>query len=263
MKHLDRYLFYGYMAVVLVFLFLPIVTIIIFSFNVDKFASLPWKGFTLRWYRNLVFDTGILSSLKNSLLVSMSVAAASCVLGFMGAYSLSRRRFRFQNLFSGIMVSPMAVPWIILGLAMLAFLTRINLEGSLLSVWISHTVFGAPFAMLIIRARLSGLPAQYEEAGWDLGASRLRAIWHIVIPLTLPGIVAAFLLTFTLSFDEFLIAWFVCGFQATLPVKIWEMIRSGLNPTINALGSVIFVFSMALAIIASLISGAGKRVAKK
>jgi spermidine/putrescine transport system permease protein len=117
--------------------------------------------------------------------------------------------------------------------------------------------------MLIIRARLSGLPVQYEEPGWDLGASRLRAIWHIVIPLTLPGIIAAFLLTFTLSFDEFLIAWFVCGFQATLPVKIWELIRSGLNPTINALGSVIFVFSMALAIVASLLSGAGKRISKK
>jgi spermidine/putrescine transport system permease protein len=146
------------------------------------------------------------------------------------------------------MISPLAVPWIILGLALAVFLTRINLEGSLFSVWISHTIFAAPFAMLIIRARMSGLDYRYEEAGWDLGANRLKAIWHIVIPLTLPGIVAAFLLTFTISFDEFIIAWFVCGFQETLPVKIWGMIRSGLNPTINAVGSVIFVFSMAVAV---------------
>jgi spermidine/putrescine transport system permease protein len=102
--------------------------------------------------------------------------------------------------------------------------------------------------MLIIRARMAGLDMRYEEAGWDLGANRLKAIWHIVIPLTLPGILAAFLLTFTISFDEFIIAWFVCGFQETLPVKIWGMIRSGLNPSINAVGSVIFVFSMALAV---------------
>jgi spermidine/putrescine transport system permease protein len=236
------------MALIFVFIFLPVVTIIIFSFNVDKFASLPWKGFTLGWYKNLLFDRGILDALKNSLTVSTLVAATSCLLGFMGAYTLYRRSFRYQNFFLAIMISPLAVPWIILGLALSAFLTRINLEGSLFSVWISHTVFAAPFAMLIIRARMAGLDMRYEEAGWDLGANRLKAIWHIVIPLTLPGILAAFLLTFTISFDEFIIAWFVCGFQETLPVKIWGMIRSGLNPSINAVGSVIFVFSMALAV---------------
>jgi spermidine/putrescine transport system permease protein len=259
MKHLDKYLFYGFIGLVFLFIFFPIITIIIFSFNTDKFASLPWRGFTLRWYRNLIYDAGILNSLKNSLIVSTCVAAASCLLGFMGAYTLYRRTFRFQNIFSAFMISPMAIPWIILGLAMLVYLTRIDLEGSLFSVWISHTIFAAPFAMLIIRARLSGLSVRYEEAGWDLGANRLKAIWHIVIPLALPGIIAAFLLTFTLSFDEFIIAWFVCGFQTTLPVKIWALIRSGLNPTINAVGSVIFVFSMTLAIIATLLSGAGRR----
>jgi spermidine/putrescine transport system permease protein len=97
---------------------------------------------------------------------------------------------------------------------------------------------------------MTGLDVRYEEAGWDLGANRLRAIKNIVLPLTAPGIVAAFLLTFTLSFDEFIIAWFVCGFQETLPVKVWGLIRSGLNPTINAIGAVIFIFSMALAVIA-------------
>lgn len=248
MKYMDKYIFYGYMVLVFVFIFLPVATIIIFSFNVDKFASLPWKGFTLGWYKNLLFDRGILDALKNSLTVSTTVAATSCLLGFMGAYALYRRSFRHQNIFLAIIISPLAVPWIILGLALAAFLTRINLEGSLFSVWISHTVFAAPFAMLIIRARMAGLDMRYEEAGWDLGANRLKAIWHIVIPLTLPGILAAFLLTFTISFDEFIIAWFVCGFQETLPVKIWGMIRSGLNPTINAVGSVIFVFSMALAV---------------
>lgn len=250
MKHLDKYIFYGHMFLVFVFIFLPIVTIIVFSFNVDKFASLPWKGFTWDWYKNLLIDAGILDALKNSLIVSACVATMSCLLGFMGAYSLYRRTFRFQNIFMAIMISPLAVPWIILGLALLVFLTRINLAGSLLSVWISHTIFAAPFAMLIIRARMAGLNVRYEEAGWDLGANRLKAIWHIVIPLAFPGIVAAFLLTFTISFDEFIIAWFVCGFQQTLPVKIWGMIRSGLNPTINAVGSVIFVFSMALAVVA-------------
>ena len=250
MKNPDKYIFYGYMSLVFVFLFLPIITIIVFSFNVDKFASLPWKGFTLNWYSKLFFDTGILEALKNSLIVSSIVATTSCILGFMGAYALYRRSFPLQNIFLAVMISPLAVPWIILGLALAVFLTRINLEGSLFSVWISHTIFAAPFAMLIIRARMAGLDRRYEEAGWDLGANRLKAVWHIVIPLTLPGIAAAFLLTFTISFDEFIIAWFVCGFEQTLPVKIWGMIRSGLNPTINAVGSLIFIFSMAIAILA-------------
>jgi len=250
MEKFDRYLFTGYMILVFVFLFMPIVVIIVFSFNVDRFASLPWRGFTWGWYQKMIFDTSILDALKNSLIVSTSVASASCFLGFMGAYALYRRPFRYQNIFLGIMISPLAVPWIILGLAMMVFLTKINLEGSLFSVWISHTVFAAPFAMFIIRGRMAGLDVRYEEAGWDLGANRLRAIKEIILPLAAPGIVAAFLLTLTLSFDEFIIAWFVCGFQETLPVKIWGLVRSGLNPTINAIGSIIFVFSMTLAVIA-------------
>ena len=259
MRNPDKHIFFGYMALVAIFLFMPIITIIIFSFNVDKFASLPWKGFTLNWYRKLLFDPGILDALKNSLIVSVSVAATSCLLGFMGAYSLYRRSFRLQNVFLAVMISPLAVPWIILGLALAVYLTRINLEGSLFAVWISHTIFAAPFAMLIIRARMAGLDYRYEEAGWDLGANRIKAIWHIVIPLTLPGIAAAFLLTLTISFDEFIIAWFVCGFQETLPVKIWGMIRSGINPTVNAIGSVIFIFSMTLAVLAQYIIQGRKR----
>lgn len=250
MARIDKYLFSGYMVLVFVFLLMPIVVIIIFSFNVGRFASLPWKGFTLVWYQKMIYDSTIMEALKNSLIVSISVASTSCILGFTGAYALYRRPFRYQSIFMGIMISPLAVPWIILGLAMLIFFTKIDLGGSLFAVWISHIVFAAPFAMFIIKGRMAGLDARYEEAGWDLGASRLRAITEIVLPLTMPGIVAAFLLTLTLSFDEFIITWFVIGFQETLPVKIWALIRSGLNPTINAIGSVIFIFSMTLAVFA-------------
>ena len=260
MNRFDKYAFTVYMGIVLFFLFMPIVVIVVFSFNVDKFASLPWKGFTLDWYQKMIFDTTILDALKNSLIVSTGVAAASCILGFLGAYALYRKTFRLESLYLGFMVSPLAVPWIILGLALLVFLTKVNLTGSLYSVLICHTVFAAPFAMLIIRGRLSGLNVKYEEAAWDLGAGRLRAIWEVVLPLSAPGILAAFLLTFTLSFDEFIIAWFVCGFQETLPVKIWGLIRSGLNPTINAVGSIIFCFSMGMAVIAQfLIQGRRER----
>jgi spermidine/putrescine transport system permease protein len=259
MRRAGQYLFFSLMITVLLFIFAPIITIIIFSFNVDKFASLPWKGFTIAWYDKLLSDPNILQALNNSVIVASSVALSSCVLGFLGAYALYRRPFKFQNVYLALMISPLAVPWIILGLALAVFLTTMDMEGSLVSVWISHTVFAAPFAMLIIRARMSGLDSRFEEAGWDLGANRLKAIWHIVIPLTLPGIIAAFLLTFTISFDEVIIAWFVCGFEETLPVKIYGMIRSGINPTINAIGSIIFVFTMTLAVLAQMLIRDRKR----
>ena len=253
MRRTGRYIFFAILGLVLLFIFAPIITIVVFSFNVDKFASLPWKGFTLAWYSNLLLDANIIEALKKSIIVSISVALSSCVLGFLGAYALYRRPFKLQNVYLAFMISPLAVPWVILGLALAVFLTRLDMEGSLVSVWISHTVFAAPFAMLIIRARMSGLDSRFEEASWDLGANRLMAIWYVVIPLTLPGIIAAFLLTFTISFDEVIIAWFVCGFEETLPVKIYGMIRSGINPTINAIGSIIFIFTMSAAVLSQIL----------
>ena len=119
-------------------------------------------------------------------------------------------------------------------------------NNSLLSVIISHTVFCAPFAMFIIRARLRSIHATLEEAAWDLGAGRWQTVRELILPLSTPGLIAAMLLTFTLSFDEFIIAWFVSGFQPTLPVKIWTMMRGGIKPTINAIGAIVFIFSMSV-----------------
>lgn len=245
-----------YLVFAFLFLFLPIGVIILFSFNIDRYPSFPLRGFSLKWYIELLNDSRMLDALKNSFIVGSCVSFLSAVFGFMGAYALRSYKFRGENIFLGFMVAPLIVPTIILGVGLLFFLNSVlSLRSSLFTVIISHLVFCAPFAMFIIRARLSGLSSSMEEAAWDLGATRWKTIKEVVLPLSVPGLIAALLLTFTLSFDEFIIAWFVCGFQSTLPVKIWEMMRGGVKPSINAIGSIVFVFSMTSLIISEYFLG--------
>lgn len=238
-----------YLVLAYAFLFAPIAVTIVSSFNADRFVTLPWRGFTWHWYDLVIRNRDLIFPLRNSVVVATGVGLMSVLLGFLGAYGLTRTRGRWQGLYTLGLISPLAVPWILLGLGLLVFFTRIGIPKSLFTVWISHTIFAAPLAMLIIRGRLLTMRRSYEEAAWDLGAGRLRAIWEVVLPLAGPGLVGAFLLTFTLSFDEFILAWFVSGFDETLPVKIWGMMRSGINPTISAIGAIVFVMSITLSIL--------------
>jgi spermidine/putrescine transport system permease protein len=229
------------------FLFLPVAVIIIFSLNSGRYPSFPLQHFTLKWYSELMLDSRLLGSVKNSIIVASLVSLISTILGFMGAYALRSYKLKGEHLFLGFMAAPLTVPTLLLGLALLIFLNHfLSLQNSLTSVIISHTVFCAPFAMFIIRARLRSIRPTLEEAAWDLGAGRWQTVRELILPLSAPGLIAAILLTFTLSFDEFIIAWFVSGFQPTLPVKIWTMMRGGIKPTINAIGAIVFIFSMSI-----------------
>lgn len=235
----------GYVAMAFVFLFLPIAVVILFSFQPGRYPSLPLVGFTSKWYAELVTDGSLLTSMKYSVIVASSVSLVSTILGFMAAYGLRSYKLRAENVFVGFMSGPLTVPGLLLGLSLLVFLnTFLSLGNSLFSVIISHTVFGAPFAMFIIRARLRTIQPSLEEAARDLGANAWQTVREVILPLSMPGIIAAFLLTFTLSFDEFIIAWFVCGFEETLPVRVWNMMRGGIKPTINAIGTIVFILSM-------------------
>jgi spermidine/putrescine transport system permease protein len=250
----------GYVVVAYVFLLAPIAVTLITSFNADRFVTLPWRGFTWHWYQQVVGSRDFLIPLRNSVIVATAVGATSVLLGFLGAYGLTRTRGRWQDAYLLSLISSLAVPWVLLGLGLLVFFTRLGIPKSLFAVWISHTIFGAPLAMLIIRGRLLTLRRSYEEAAWDLGAGRLRAVWEVVLPLAAPGLVGAFLLTFTLSFDEFILAWFVSGFDLTLPVRIWNMMRSGINPAISAIGAMVFVLSITLSILGQAVQRRGARV---
>jgi spermidine/putrescine transport system permease protein len=235
------YLFLGFG-----FLLLPILTLVLFSFEDSRLPALPWSGWTLRWYQFLLTDGRLLEALKNSLIVSPLAAAVATVIGFFAAYALNRFDFFGRKALSILLVVPILIPPLILGVAFLGLLSRINLQGQLFSVFLTHIVILMPTAIALITIRLAQMPADIEQAAWNLGASEWQALFKIVLPWSIPGIAGAWLLSFTFSFDEFVIAWFVSGFHPTLPVAIYSFMAFNLDPSLNAIGAIIFVISIFL-----------------
>lgn len=233
-----------YLGIGYVFLFLPIVTMIAFSFQKAQFASLPGQGWTLRWYEKLFDDGTLIDALYNSLWVAPLSATGASVIGFFAAYAITRFEFRGRLAFAALLVLPILIPPLILGVAFLGLLSRIGLQGELYSVLLAHTVvFTAP-TMAITQLRLMQMPASLEEAARDLGATEFQTLYKVVLPWALPGIAGGWLLAFTLSFDEFIISWFVSGFDQTLPVAVYAYIVGSLDPSLNAIGSIVFAISV-------------------
>jgi spermidine/putrescine transport system permease protein len=232
-----------YLLVGFVFLLLPIVTLVVFSFQKNQYASLPGQGWSLRWYEKLFSDGALLLALKNSSIVSPLAATGACVVGFFAAYAVNRFVFWGRTLLSALLVLPILVPPLILGVAFLGLLSRLGLQGQLYSVLIAHIIMVTAPAMAVIQLRLSQMPIALEEAAWNLGASEWQALWKVVLPFSLSGIAGGWLLAFTFSFDEFVIAWFVSGFDQTLPVAIYAYIVGSADPSLNAMATIIFVLS--------------------
>jgi spermidine/putrescine transport system permease protein len=233
------------------FLYTPIAMVVVSSVNANRLTALPWRGFTTQWFEKILSNPGLLDALRNSLIVATAVATTSTVLGFLGAYALRRRAFRGQALLLAIMASPLAVPWVLLGLGFILFFNTVGVPQGIVAIWIAHTTFAAPLALMAIRPRVNALAASLEEAAADLGASSRQTLLEVIVPLAAPAIVAAFLLTFTLSFDEFIMAWFVSGFEITLPVRIWTALRSGITPSISAISVIVLAVSITLVIVAT------------
>jgi spermidine/putrescine transport system permease protein len=241
------------------FILAPIVSIIVFSFNLDRFPGLPWSGFTLTWYRAIMIDPTIGRGLANSLIVAVATAALASFAGFSAAYVDYRYRFRGKTLYMALVTLPPTVPVIILGLAMLAFLSEIGLSGALPGIVIGHVVIAAPFAMALIRMRLADLDRDLEAAAWNLGASEWRALFQVVVPFCRPAIFAALAISAAVSFDEYMIAWFVSGINETLPVRLLAMLQGQVSPRINAVGSIVFIISVILVTLANRAVGRSAR----
>ncbi len=246
----------AYIIASFAFVFAPIAASFVFSFNVDRFPSIPLGGFSLEWYKAVAADPLVWEGLRNTLMVGIVAGVISTALGFGAAYTDYRYKFFGKQVYLALALLPPTIPVIILGLAMLAYLSRINLSGNALSVIISHVVVCAPFAMAIIRLRLSQMDPALEPAAWNLGASEWKAMRHVIVPFTKPAILGALFITMAVSFDEFAIAWFVSGLNETLPVKVLGFLQGQVSPRINAIGTFVFVTSMTLVILAQvLLSG--------
>ena len=243
----------AYLAVCFVFLLLPILTLIVFSFQRNQYASIPGQGWSLRWYEKLLSDGSLLDALKSSLVVSPLAATGASVVGFFAAYAVHRFRFRGRTLLTLLIMTPMLVPALILGIGFLGLLTRFGLQGELYSVVLSHIVLVTAPAMAIIQLRLSQMPTSLEEAAWNLGATEWQSLMRVVLPFAVPGIAGGWLLAFTFSFDEFVISWFVCGFRPTLPVSIYAYIVGSADPSLNAMATIIFLLSCVVMLCAELL----------
>jgi spermidine/putrescine transport system permease protein len=236
------------------FLYLPIALLIFFSFNKSPSGTLPVTGYTLDWYREMADDYFLVQSFKNSLFVSGIATPIATLIGTLCAFALVRTRFRLKGLVSSLILMPMVVPGILLGAALLIVLRPIL--GVPLSLWTAaagHVVVTTPYAVIAVATRLYGYDRRLDAAAADLGASPWRVLRHVTLPLVLPGILAAALIVLTVSLDTFGVTFFTIGSQGTLPMYIWSQVEMGIRPTVNALGTIFIVVTIALLFCANLL----------
>jgi spermidine/putrescine transport system permease protein len=242
-----QWLFRCYIALFFAFIFAPFITLVVFAFNRSRFPYLPWQGFTFDWFASLN-DPGIIAAFANSLIVAFAAACIATPLGCAAAYFLNRWEFRGKNLYLGFVIAPPCIPLVVVALTLLIYLRQIGLSKTLTGVVISHVVLAAPFALGVMRLRLAEIDPELEKAAWNLGADEWTAIRTIVFPQAAAAIVAAFLLSMSVSWDEFIISWFVSGLDITLPVYIWNKFQGQISAQINAIGTVAFAISIMLVI---------------
>ncbi|MCH9005851.1 MAG: ABC transporter permease [Proteobacteria bacterium] len=240
-------LLFFYVVLYLLFLYIPSMMLPIFSFNDSIQMALPLKGFTFKWYAGIVNTPGLMTALGNSFKVALPVAIISTSLATIAAKTMTRYRLPGRGLAFGFILLPMILPGIILAVGLLVVATSLGVPLSLWTIGIAHVVATLPFSTLVVRARLEGFSKSLEESALDLGENGWMTFWRITFPLILPGVGAAFLLSFTASFDEFLYALFLGGNHITLPVFMYTQTRFPETlPTVLALGSCIFMGSAIL-----------------
>jgi spermidine/putrescine transport system permease protein len=244
----------------LAFLYVPVLVLPIFSFNDSEFIAFPLSGFTTRWYEQLASDGAMQHALGNSLKVGIVTSLFSTILALGAARAVTRYRLSGTRLLLGVISLPLFIPDIVLGLSLLLLLGLVDLPLSLAAVVLGHLLICVPFALTVLIARFEGFDPNLEEASADLGEDAWWTFWRLTFPLMLPGIVASLLLTFITSFDEFLLAYFLSGTEATLPVYIWGQLRFPERlPMVLALGAIILSVSVGLVILAEYIRNLGTR----
>lgn len=231
----------------ILFLFLPLVVVIVDSFNEAKSGA--FTRFSLDWYRKLFFESDDLwQALLNSLLVAITSAAVSTLLGTLAAMGTAWHKFRGRGYINVVSFLPMVLPEVILGIAMLIFFSSLKIQLGLFTIFVAHTTFCLPFVFLMVLARLDEFDFSTMEAAYDLGATEVQTITKVVIPTLMPGIAAGFLMSVTLSLEDFVITFFVSGpGSTTLPLYVYSMIRFGVSPVINALSFIMILVTMLFA----------------
>ena len=234
----------AFAVAVYVFLHLPVLVLIVFSFNESRFTV--WKAFSWKWYGQLARHARILAAVQNSLLVAVAATLLATAIGTLAAYAMWRFPRRSNRALDTVLQLSIVTPEIVTGISLLALFQSafrfVDLGLGLETIVVAHVAFSIAFVLLVVKARLAALDPALEEAALDLGATEWRTFWSVTLPLLRPGIVAAALLAFILSFDDYVITSFVAGVGSeTLPLVIYSMARRGISPVVNALSAVLVV----------------------
>lgn len=233
------------------FLYLPLAIVVVYSFN-DSRLNAEWVGFTLDWYRRLARNEEMITAAVNSLAIALAASVASTALGTMAGVAMHRYRLRLLPV---LVLTPIAIPEILMGVALLIFFVMLNFTLGLVSVAIAHIAFCIGFVAIVVRARLAGMDESLVEAARDCGATPWQAFRHVTLPLIMPGVIAGALMAFTLSIDDFVITFFTAGADTvTLPLQIYSMIKIAVTPEVNAVSTLLMLLTLVLIVVAARLS---------
>lgn len=236
----------AYAVLIYGFIFLPVIVLAVFSFQGSQIPVPPFNGPSLKWYEAVLSDGDMLAAIGNSTVVAIISSAVSTVLGFLAAYGFARHVVPGGGWLKGLLVAPLSVSYLIIGMGLLITFTRLGIPKSLFAVGLGHVVINLPLCFAIIYSQMGEHHANIERAARDLGASDFQVLTLITAPMLWPALFASFFLSMTFSWDEFIIAFLLTRFETTLPVEIWNLLRSGLSPKANAIGTVVFAISIVL-----------------
>lgn len=241
-----RVLGWVYLVAIFTFIFLPVIVLVLFSFQESRLPVPPFNGPSLKWYAQVLADRGLMEALVNSLVVALVSAAVALLLGFVAAQGLSRVALPGSMVMRGVLIAPMTVSYLIIALGLLSMFNDLGFRPSLWTTGIGHVVINLPLCFAVLFAAMGDHQKAAERAARDLGANDLQVMVLITAPMLKPALLAAYFLSVTFSWDEFIIAFLLTRFDVTLPVEIWSMLRSGLSPATNAIGSLVFLVSIAI-----------------
>lgn len=250
----------GFFALVIVFLYAPILVLLVFSFNNSELPAFPLSGFTLHWYHEFFANSDLRSALETSAIVAALSSLGAVLLGMLASIALTRRRFRGKALVSALLLSPLVIPLVVFGISLILLFHTLGIPRSILTVAIGHVVISLPYTILVLVPRLEQVDVALEEAAHDLGAGPFSTFRTVTLPLILPAVVSAFLIAFTTSFDEYAVASFVVGTRETFPIYLYAALRFPSQlPQVIAVAVVVLTVSLLVVLGAEL----GRRSAER
>jgi spermidine/putrescine transport system permease protein len=249
-----------FFALVVVFLYAPILILLIFSFNNSQVPGFPLSGFTLHWYHQFLTNSDLRNALETSAIVAALSSAVAVALGILASIALVRRHFRGKGPVSALLLSPLVIPLVVFGISLLLLFHAAGIGLGIQTIVIGHVVISLPYTILVLMPRLQQIDVSFEEAAFDLGAGRIRTFRSITLPLILPAIVSAFLIAFTTSFDEYAVASFVVGTTVTFPIYLYSALRfPNQLPQVIAVAVVVIGISLIVVVAAEV----GRRIAER